>query len=75
MSLIPSKSYNDELSVRVHRTLSRMRRELTAVQVVADGETIELNGVVPSFHLRQLAIEAARHTPGVRTISDSLEVR
>jgi osmotically-inducible protein OsmY len=75
MSLIPSESHDEELSLRVHRTLSRVRRELTDVHVVADGERVELNGVVPSFHLRQLAIEAARHTPGVRKISDSLEVR
>jgi osmotically-inducible protein OsmY len=63
-----------ELVERVRQYLNRIdARRLRLVTVHADGEAVILEGTVPSYHVRQLAISCARHTPGVRQVIDRMQ--
>ena len=64
INLIPSPDHDVELSKRGHLSIASRRPELSSVSVVALGEKVRLRGQVPSFHLRQVAIKAAKDTPG-----------
>lgn len=48
--------------------------ELREVIVRVDKETVSLCGEVPTFHIRQMAVECTKHLAGARTIVDSLQV-
>lgn len=39
-----------------------------------NGGLLTLSGIVPTFHLKQLAQELAAHTPGVRQVNNGLHV-
>src|SRR5687768_4382677 len=63
-----------ELQRRVKLHVSATRPELARIGVRAQGGTVRLSGQVASFHLRQLALEAAKHVAGVQCVVDDLEV-
>ena len=48
---------------------------LRRVAVAADGGTVVLRGVVPSFYLKQLAQMTVMALPGVATVRNELQVR
>jgi len=63
-----------ELRQRVVLHLAACRPDLAGLAVlVADG-TVTLRGPLPTFFLRQLAVERTRHVAGVRQLVDQIEV-
>lgn len=65
---------DNELETRVRLCLTDARPELNVIGVQAHGETVRLSGNLTSFYLRQLALEAAKRVPGVRSVVDCMEV-
>lgn len=49
-------------------------RELRSVEVVVDGERVLITGCVPSFYLKQLSQELARHAAPRHRICNQLNV-
>ena len=57
---------------------ARFRRSgypfLWGVSCACSGGVMTLSGVVPTFHLKQVAQELAAHTPGVTQVNNDLHV-
>jgi osmotically-inducible protein OsmY len=66
-------SEDNDLATRVRASLQGKRAELAFLFVDVESGTVRLSGRVPSFHLRQLAISAAKHVAGVRHVIDGIE--
>lgn len=64
----------NDLERRVKFCLTTTRPELNRLRVQVIGETVRLSGQLASFYLRQLALEAAKRVPGVRTVVDCIQV-
>ena len=62
------------LAVNVRDKLAATRRNLAEVAVLVDEGQVFLSGRVPSYHLRQLAVERARRVAGVLHVIDELRV-
>ena len=71
----PAETEDRELASRVELYLGTTRPALSGVRVDAGQGTVRLNGKVPTFHLRQLAVAAARRVAGVRHVVDELSVK
>jgi osmotically-inducible protein OsmY len=70
----PAK-YPCELELRAVAALRRSgHRMLHEAGCTCSDDTIVLTGVVPSFHMKQLAQEAVRNVEGVRRIDNRLAV-
>ena len=71
----PNRHQDADLQVRVSIALTlRQRRSLREINLeVADG-VVQLEGNLPSYYDRQLALETARHVAGVRKVLDNLRV-
>ena len=65
---------NEELRQRVVLHLGSCRPELGEVDVLAVEGAVTLRGELPTFYLRQLAVERARRVAGVRILIDQIEV-
>jgi len=63
-----------DLELRVKRRLGEVRPEFARLQVYVVGPIVRVIGVVGSFHLRQVAIAAAKRVQGVVAIEDDIEV-
>lgn len=66
---------NEELRQRVVLHLTSCRSELCGIDAMVDDGTVTLRGELPTFFLRQLAIERTRRVAGVRLLIDRIEVR
>lgn len=65
---------DSDIELQVRDKLTATRRDFGNVAVlVKDGE-VRLTGPVRSYHLRQMAIERTRCVPGVRQITDEMQV-
>jgi osmotically-inducible protein OsmY len=62
------------LAMQVREKLAATRRNLGDVAVIVDAGHVHLRGRVPSYRLRQVAIENARRVSGVRQVVDELRV-
>jgi osmotically-inducible protein OsmY len=63
------------LADRVKMAIHERHPRLVRVEAdVTGAEVVHLTGRVGSFHLRQLAVTIARHVPGVRYVSDGIQV-
>ncbi len=70
----PTRSAS-ELELRVTNALRRSgHRLLHETDCTCLNDTVILTGVVPSFHMKQVAQETARTVDGVRRIDNRLEV-
>ena len=65
---------NKELQQRVVLHLASCRPELCGIEVVVEDGAVTLRGELPTFFLRQVAIERTRRVAGVRSIVDRIEV-
>lgn len=65
---------DEELRQRVVLHLASCRPELEGLVVSAKDGTVTLAGEVPTYYLRQLGIERAKHIAGVRRVIDLIEV-
>ena len=65
---------NEELRQRVVLHLTSCRTELCGIEAIVDDGTVTLRGELPTFFLRQLAIERTRRVAGVRLLVDRIEV-
>jgi osmotically-inducible protein OsmY len=63
-----------ELALKVRDKLTATRRDLGNLAILVHDGNVCLRGRVPSYHLRQMAVERARRVPGVRLITDELRV-
>lgn len=59
---------------RIRDKLTATRRHLGNVAGLVDDGAVCLRGPVPSYHLRQMAIERAKRVPGVRLVTDEMQV-
>lgn len=73
-SLIRESSENEELRLRVVLHLTSCRQELCGIVVQVEEGTVTLHGELPTFFLRQLAIERTRRVAGVLHLVDQIEV-
>lgn len=64
----------DGLCQRVELYLRKARREFANIQVQGGSGVIRLTGQLPTFHLRQLALECSKRVAGVRNVIDDLYV-
>lgn len=69
----PLTDEDRELMRRV-RIFLASRSALRDLDVKARGGVVTVSGVVPSFHLRQLAQGACRRVAGVRRVIDAIVV-
>ena len=74
MNAIKAHDANWELAKRVRTSLAAKRGELSKLVVLADEGTVRLTGKVSSYHLRQIAITAAKQVAGVREVVDGVEI-
>ena len=65
---------SEELRQRIVLHLAAFRPELASLTVVVLDETVILRGELPTYFLRQLALERTRHIAGVRQLIDQMEV-
>lgn len=65
---------DEELRQRVVLHLASCRTELGGLIVSVSDSSVTLSGKLPTFFLRQLAIERTRHVAGVRRLIDHIEV-
>jgi osmotically-inducible protein OsmY len=65
---------DEELRQRVALHLGNCRPELEGLTVTVNDGSVTLSGEVPTFFLRQLAIERTRHVAGVRRLVDQIDV-
>ena len=72
--LIDDPSGNEELKQRVILHLTSCRQELCGIEVIVEDGTVTLRGELPTFFIRQLAIERTRRVAGVRLLVDRIEV-
>jgi osmotically-inducible protein OsmY len=70
----PMDAEDRELAARVRLYLGTTRPALASLGVDAACGCVYLRGQVGTFHLRQLAIAAARRVAGVRDVVDELTV-
>jgi hypothetical protein len=63
-----------DLERRIELFLAATRPELRGLHVQARGGTVRLAGQLRTFYLRQLALEATKHVPGVQLVVDAIEV-
>ena len=63
-----------ELAVKIRDKLAATRRDLGNVAILVINGHVSLRGPVPSYHLRQVAIDRARRVPGVRQVTDEMRV-
>lgn len=71
----PLHGGDSNLTGRVKSTLESIgHRSLAQVDVQASEGTVVLAGIVPTFHLKQLAQEAALSVAGVAGLRNELEV-
>jgi len=63
-----------ELALQVRDHLTATRRDLIYVAVLVLNGEVRLRGCVPSYHMRQVAVERARRVPGVREVVDEMQV-
>jgi osmotically-inducible protein OsmY len=63
-----------ELAKRVQLTLIANRPSFCRVDVGAQGGTVTLSGMAPTFFLRQLAVATTKRVAGVRQVVDDIEV-
>ena len=73
-SLIHDSSSNKELRQWVVLHLASCRLEFCGLNAIAEDGTVTLRGELPTFFLRQLAIERTRRVAGVRRMVDEIEV-
>lgn len=71
---IHDPSSNEELRRRVVLHLASCRLELCGLDANVEDGTVTLRGELPTFFLRQLAIERTRRVAGVRRMVDEIEV-
>jgi osmotically-inducible protein OsmY len=62
------------LALEVRDKLTATRRDLGRIAVLVEGGKVCLRGCVPSYHLRQVAVERARRVSGVRNVVDEMHV-
>jgi len=72
--LIHDPFSNEELRQRVVLHLAACRLEFCGLNAIAKDGTVTLRGELPTFFLRQLAIERTRRVAGVRLLVDRIEV-
>ncbi len=72
--LIHDPVCNEELRQRIVLHLASCRPELGAIDILTEDGTVTLRGPLPTFFLRQLAIERVRHIAGVRCLVDQIDV-
>lgn len=72
--LIHDSSSNEELRQRVVLHLASCRMEFCGLNANVEDGTVTLRGELPTFFLRQLAIERTRRLAGVRRMVDEIEV-
>lgn len=72
--LIHDPLCNEELRQRVVLHLVSCRPELCVVEAIVEDGTVTLNGELPTFFLRQLAVERTRRVAGVRRLVDQIVV-
>ncbi len=72
--LIQDPICNEELRQRVVLHLGSCRPELGMVDVLVEDGIVTLRGELPTFFLRQLAIERTRRVAGVRRLVDQIDV-
>jgi osmotically-inducible protein OsmY len=63
-----------ELALQVRDNLTATRRDLAHVAVLVFNGEVRLRGCVPSYYLRQIAVDRTRRIPGVRNVVDEMEV-
>lgn len=73
--LVDDPLCNEELRQRVVLHLAACRSELCGIEAIVEDGTVTLRGELPTFFLRQLAIERTRRVAGVRLLVDRIEVR
>lgn len=73
-SLIHDSSSNEELRQRVVLHLTSCRLEFCGFNANVEEGSVTLRGELPTFLLRQLAIERTRRVAGVRRLVDEIEV-
>jgi len=59
----------------MHRLLADKKADLTVVRVVSNEGKVYLTGTVKSLDAREQAIKIAWGTPGVRTVTNGLQVQ
>ena len=65
----------DELAAKIDGALRRSSPfGFTRVTVTATTESIDLDGFVDSFHLKQVATETAHTLAGNRTVNNNIQV-
>ena len=72
--LVDDPLCNEELRQRVVLHLTSCRSELCGIEAIVEDGTVTLRGELPTFFLRQLAIERTRRVAGVRLLVDRIEV-
>lgn len=65
---------DSELRQRILLHLAGCRPELQGLTVTVTNGSVTLAGELPTFFLRQLAIERTRHIAGVRLLVDHIDV-
>jgi osmotically-inducible protein OsmY len=75
MAIVTFPMSDHPLACRVRLSLQGQDSRLNGIVVDATGpEIVHLSGQANSFHLRQLAVSIAKHVPGVRHVSDGIQV-
>lgn len=72
--LVSDLPADEELRRRVIIHLANCRPELRELIVEVRDTTVTLSGELPTFFLRQLAIERTRRVTGVRLLVDHIDV-
>ncbi|MDG1875172.1 MAG: BON domain-containing protein [Mariniblastus sp.] len=74
--LLQSDSTTLSLEDRVRISFEQLGYpQLNAIKCSADGDQMLLSGVLNSFYLKQVAQSVAVKIPGVRSVSNQIEVR
>ena len=64
-----------ELAKLVHNNLTTARPVLRCILIRVNDGKVSLCGSLPSYYLRQLAVEQTKRIPGVRQIDDEISVK
>jgi hypothetical protein len=74
-SLPPSKEFDDDLLQRVMCFLNQQGHvSLRALELTVNRGEVRVRGRVPTFYIRQVALECIKHVAGVTRVVDLIDV-
>jgi hypothetical protein len=74
-NLPPSKEFDDDLLQRVMCSLNQKGNMcLRALELAVDRGEVRVRGRVPTFYIRQVALECIKHVAGVTRVVDLIDV-